>query len=101
MVLRGNQIQRCGPAGCVLLTSQALLRQLPKRFPVASAWCSADTVLPRPDPFVPSIEVQSGDGVVHFTYHDPNCSGHRARPLSHAPWPIRKGGSHVLSLQQS
>jgi len=100
MVLRGNQIQRCGPARCALLTRRACSRNSHEwAHAAASARCQPDTVLPGPYPFVPCLDVQSGDGVVRVTIHNPNCTGHRAGPLLHAPWSIRKGGSHVLPFQ--
>ena len=100
MVLRGKQIQRCGPARCAFLTRQAFSPNFDEWSPaVASTWCQPDTVLPDLYLFVPSLAVQSGDGFVRFTIYNPNCTGHRAGPTLHAPWSIRRGGTHVLPLQ--
>lgn len=100
MVLRGNQIQRCGPARCALLTRRAFSRNSHEwSHTAAHPRCHPDTVLPEPYPFVPCLDVQSGDGFVRVTIHNPNCTGHRAGLLLHAPWSIRKGGSHVLPVQ--
>ena len=100
MVLRGHQIQRCGPARCALLTGRAFSRISHEwAHAAASARCRPDTILPGPYPFVLCVDVQSGGGFVRVTIHNPNCTGHRAGPILHAPWSIRKGGSHVLSLQ--
>ena len=100
MVLRGNQIQRCGPARCALLTRRAFSRNsYPWAHSAASSRCRPDTVLPGLYPYVPRVNLQMGDDLVCVTIHHPNCTGHRARPLLHAPWSIWKGGSHVLPFQ--
>ena len=85
MVLRGIQIQRCGPAGCVLLSRQAFSHNPHERSrAMAFASCDADAVAPKPYQFILGLKVQRWDGAVHFTHHDPNRTRHRATRPPHA-----------------
>jgi hypothetical protein len=82
MVLRGIQIQRCGPAGCALLTRRAFSHHYPEELEhMHRGMCVVAT---RPIPFILRSEGQRWDGAVHFTHHDPNRTRHRATRPPHA-----------------
>ena len=75
MVLRGIQIQRCGPVGCALLTRRALPPTTHKLSHAVAGHCVVrSAVVPRPILSVP------------FLSHtmNPNRSSHRVSPLPHA-----------------
>ena len=101
MVLRGIQIQRCGPARCALLTRRAFSHHYPEEFRAgAYAHRGMCVVVTRPIPFILRSEGQRWDGAVHFTAImiriGQDIVQHARRTLH---WSMRKGGSHVLSLQ--